>query len=50
MIHEWAYPRPEGLYIAPLDAYIDPVRPVKRALITHGHADHARAGHAHRPQ
>ena len=46
MIHEWAYPRPEGLYIAPLDAYIDPVRPVKRALITHGHADHARAGHA----
>ena len=45
MISEWAYPRPEGLYIAPLDAYIDPVRPVARALITHGHADHARAGH-----
>ena len=45
MISEWAYPRPEGLYIKPLDAFIDPVRPVPRALITHGHADHARAGH-----
>jgi putative mRNA 3-end processing factor len=38
-------PRPEGLYCPPADAYIDPVRPVPRALITHGHADHARAGH-----
>jgi len=27
------------------DLYVDPVRPVARALITHGHADHARAGH-----
>ena len=45
MLIDWAYPRPEGLYIAPLDAFIDPVRPVARALITHGHADHARAGH-----
>ena len=25
--------------------YIDPIRPVERALITHGHSDHARAGH-----
>lgn len=33
------------LYIGPLDAYIDPPSPVKKALITHGHADHARAGH-----
>jgi len=38
-------PRPEGLYCAPGDFYIDPVRPVARAVITHGHADHARAGH-----
>ena len=38
-------PRPQGLYCPPLDAYIDPVVPVDRALITHGHADHARAGH-----
>lgn len=29
------------------DFYVDPVRPVGRALITHGHSDHARAGHAH---
>ncbi len=27
--------------------YIDPVRPVERALITHGHSDHARSGHTH---
>src|SRR5919204_6947416 len=25
--------------------HIDPTRPVERALITHGHSDHARAGH-----
>lgn len=25
--------------------HIDPVRPVPRAVITHGHSDHARAGH-----
>lgn len=39
------HPRPEGLYCPPGDFYIDPVRAVPRALITHGHADHARAGH-----
>ena len=33
------------LYIQPINAYIDPLRPVERAIITHGHADHARAGH-----
>lgn len=38
-------PKPEGLYCAPGDFYIDPVRPVARAVITHGHADHARSGH-----
>ncbi|MDX2234725.1 MAG: ligase-associated DNA damage response exonuclease [Hyphomonadaceae bacterium] len=38
-------PRPAGLYCAPGDFYIDPVRPVTRAVVTHGHADHARAGH-----
>ena len=41
------HPTDKGLYCPPGDFYIDPVRPVKRALITHGHADHARAGHAH---
>ena len=39
------HPRPEGLYCPPGDFFIDPVAPVPRALITHGHADHARAGH-----
>lgn len=39
--------RPEGLYCAPGDFYIDPWRPVARAVITHAHADHARPGHAH---
>ncbi|MEL7114458.1 MAG: ligase-associated DNA damage response exonuclease [Pseudomonadota bacterium] len=37
--------RPEGIYCAAGDFYIDPWRPVDRALITHGHADHARWGH-----
>jgi putative mRNA 3-end processing factor len=39
--------RPEGLYCAPADAFIDPTRPVPRAIITHGHSDHARSGHGH---
>lgn len=39
--------RPEGLYCPPGDFYIDPWRAVARAVITHAHADHARAGHAH---
>ncbi|HEV7719311.1 MAG TPA: ligase-associated DNA damage response exonuclease [Arsenicitalea sp.] len=34
-----------NLYIKPIDTFIDPVRPQRRAIITHGHADHARAGH-----
>src|SRR5689334_3015619 len=35
-----------GLYCPPGDFYIDPWRPVARAVITHAHADHARMGHA----
>lgn len=38
-------PTPEGLYCPPGDFYVDPVRPVARAVITHGHSDHARSGH-----
>ncbi|WP_418319191.1 ligase-associated DNA damage response exonuclease [Piscinibacter sakaiensis] len=37
--------RPEGLYCPAGDFYIDPWRPVGRAVITHAHADHARVGH-----
>ncbi|WP_193177322.1 ligase-associated DNA damage response exonuclease [Oricola nitratireducens] len=40
-------PTEKGLYCPPGDFHIDPVRPVERALVTHGHADHARPGHAH---
>ena len=39
-------PPPQGLYCRAADAWIDPWRPVPRALITHAHADHARAGSA----
>lgn len=35
----------QGIYCAEGDFYIDPWRPVARALITHGHADHSRPGH-----
>jgi putative mRNA 3-end processing factor len=38
---------PQGLYCPAGDFYIDPWRPVHRAVITHAHADHARAGHQH---
>jgi putative mRNA 3-end processing factor len=38
-------PRPEGLYCPPGDFFVDPVRPVPRAVVTHAHADHARPGH-----
>lgn len=38
---------PQGLYCPAGDFHIDPLRPVPRALVTHGHADHARPGHDH---
>jgi len=46
-------PRPEswiqvtdrGLYVAPGDFHVDPTRAVDRAVVTHGHADHARPNH-----
>jgi putative mRNA 3-end processing factor len=41
----WLHPTPSGLFCAPGGFYIDPVRPVERAVITHGHSDHARPGH-----
>ena len=36
--------RPEGLYSPAADVFIDPMRPVGRAVVTHGHADHCRPG------
>jgi putative mRNA 3-end processing factor len=38
-------PTPAGLCCPQGSFHIDPMRPVERALITHGHSDHARAGH-----
>ncbi|WP_322030274.1 ligase-associated DNA damage response exonuclease [Paraburkholderia sp. J76] len=38
---------PEGLYCPAGAFYIDPWRPVERAIITHAHSDHARMGHGH---
>jgi putative mRNA 3-end processing factor len=44
---QWLRPTPFGIYCEPGQFYIDPSRPVDFAIITHGHADHARAGHHH---
>ncbi len=41
----WIRPEPWGVHIVPADCWIDPGRAVDRALVTHGHADHARGGH-----
>ena len=43
----WLQTRPEGLFCEPGGFFVDPVRAVDRAVITHAHADHARPGHAH---
>src|SRR5215472_5971326 len=40
----WLRATPSGLYCEPGDFFIDPTRPVDRAVITHGHSDHARPG------
>jgi len=42
----WLRVTPEGLHCIPGGFHIDPVRAVPRAIITHGHSDHARPGHA----
>ena len=42
---ELLHTTPQGLYSPAGDFFIDPTRPVARALVTHGHSDHARAGH-----
>ena len=41
----WIKAEPIGIRIVPADAWIDASQPVGRALVTHGHADHARGGH-----
>jgi putative mRNA 3-end processing factor len=41
----WIESHPEGIYVRPADAWIDPSQPKAKALVTHGHSDHARGGH-----
>jgi putative mRNA 3-end processing factor len=42
---DWLEPHPHGIFVRPADAWVDPSLPQQRALVTHGHADHARGGH-----
>ena len=44
-VDRWLYPTNRGLFCEPGGFFIDPARAVDRAIITHGHSDHARAGH-----
>ncbi|MBW4024324.1 MAG: ligase-associated DNA damage response exonuclease [Proteobacteria bacterium] len=41
----WLRVLPQGLFCEPGGFFIDPLRAVERAVISHGHSDHARAGH-----
>ena len=43
----WLHPTPSGLYCEPGDFYVDPTQPVGRAVVTHGHGDHARPSNRH---
>ncbi len=44
---DWLFPTRQGLWCAPGQFFIDPHSAAERAVITHGHADHARPGHKH---
>src|SRR5260370_40392953 len=43
----WIRTTPAGLYCKPGGFHIDPVAPVARAVVTHGHSDHARPDNEH---
>jgi putative mRNA 3-end processing factor len=49
MLHPqtWLKPTPQGLFVEPGGFFIDPAGGVDRAVVTHGHSDHARGGHRH---
>lgn len=44
-LKRWLTIKKEGLYCIPGKFYIDPIAPVKAAVITHAHGDHAQPGH-----
>ncbi len=41
----WLKVTSNGLFCVPGDFYLDPIKTVSKAIVTHGHADHARPGH-----
>lgn len=43
-IASWLHPTPSGLFCEPGNFYVDPHTAVDRAVITHGHSDHAKPG------
>jgi putative mRNA 3-end processing factor len=43
---DWIQPGPDGIFVKPANAWIDPSKAKPLALVTHGHADHAYPGHA----
>jgi putative mRNA 3-end processing factor len=43
----WIRAVPGGLYCEPGDFFVDPTRAVDRAVVTHGHSDHARPNNRH---
>jgi putative mRNA 3-end processing factor len=45
-IEDWLKATPKGLACLPGGFTIDPTQPVERAVVTHGHGDHARPGNA----
>jgi putative mRNA 3-end processing factor len=45
MAVDWIEPHPHGIFVRPAGAWIDPSRAQPLALVTHGHSDHAYAGH-----
>ncbi len=42
---DWIRPEAGGISVAGGEAFVDPSLPKPVAIVTHGHADHARAGH-----
>ena len=44
---DWIKKTKEGIQVKDGSFFVDPIYPVKKAIITHGHADPARAGHEH---
>ncbi len=44
ILDDFIIKKPEGLYCPYGDFYLDPEKPVKKAIISHAHADHAKPG------